>query len=276
MRVIACMAIVLLHTANVAEILYREQITLTQRAVSMGIVYEMMWAVPLFLMVSGALLLPGEKAITIRTSLTRYALRILIALVAFVFLFRLFDMVMNGEAFSVQVLTDALYKLFTGTSWSHLWYLYLLIGLYLLLPFYRMITEKADAQQMRYLLLIYALFLSLLPLTRMAGVSSAFTIQTAAIYLFYFFAGYACAKKAASAFQRKCAFSFDRKHRSDCGSDPCTVPSGCGVSGNGPKQLRVTAGSFAIGQSFHAVVPGGNGGTDAGKALWRTPDHVSG
>lgn len=194
MRVIACMAIVLLHTANVAEILYREQITLTQRAVSMGIVYEMMWAVPVFLMVSGSLLLPPEKEITTQTSLTRYALRILIVLIAFVFLFRFFDMVMNGEGFSVSLLSDALLKLFTGTSWSHLWYLYLLIGIYVLLPFYKMIAEKADEKQLRYLLLVYALFLSLLPLTRMAGVSSAFTIQTAAIYLFYFFAGYACAK----------------------------------------------------------------------------------
>ena len=194
MRVIACMAIVLLHTANVAEILYRDSISETQRMVSLTIVYCMMWAVPVFLMVSGALLLDSSRSLTLRKVFSTYVFRAGMALTGCVFLFRFFDMAMTVETFHAGIFADALLKLFTGTSWAHLWYLYLLIGLYLLLPFYRIVAEHVNTVQMRYLLIVYAVFLSLLPLSKMGGVTTAFQIQTASIYPFYFFAGYAIAR----------------------------------------------------------------------------------
>ncbi|MBR5115876.1 MAG: acyltransferase [Lachnospiraceae bacterium] len=190
LRVIAALGIVLLHTANVSEILYREDITRAQDGFAMGIVYCMMWAVPCFLMVSGSLLLDPAREITWEKILKKYVKRIGLALLICCILFRLFDILMNGEGFSVLFLADAVYELFTGTSWAHLWYLYLLIGLYLLLPFYRMITEHASDRDLKILLALYLVFQSILPLTALAEVPCAFEIQTASIYPFYFFAGH--------------------------------------------------------------------------------------
>ena len=191
LRVAACLGIVLLHTANVSEILNRESLTAGQSAFSLGIVYLMMWAVPAFLMVSGALLLNPVRQITLKKIFAQYIRRVGCALLACCILFRLFDLLMNGEPFTPMVVLDALYRMFTGQSWAHLWYLYLLLGLYLLLPFYCMIADACGEQMMRYLLLIYYIFLSILPVADAFGVSSAFEIQTAAIYPFYFFAGHA-------------------------------------------------------------------------------------
>ena len=57
LRAIACMGIVLLHTADASVMLYGDAISNVQKTVSMGMVYCMMWAVPTFVMVTGALLL---------------------------------------------------------------------------------------------------------------------------------------------------------------------------------------------------------------------------
>ena len=196
LRVAACIAIIALHTSNASEILYRDGISLFQQSVSLAVVYCLMWAVPCFVMVSGALLLDPDKEITTKKLFGKYFFRVIGALIVFGLIYRTFDICMNGEALGFIPAMEGFAKIFTGTSWAHLWYLYLLIGLYLLLPFYRMIAKHSTDSQLRYLLIVYGIFLSLLPLTRLAGVNSAFYIHVSGIYPFYFFAGYAIRKKA--------------------------------------------------------------------------------
>lgn len=191
LRAIACMAIVLLHTADASVMLYGDAISNMQKSVSMGMVYCMMWAVPTFVMVTGALLLNPEKDITYKKLYGKYILRIVLALAAFGLIFRCFDIVMNGETWSVTSVLQGLWNVMIGKSWAHLWYLYLLIGIYLLLPFYRKIAANSSTKELWYLLGIYALFISILPLTGMVDVDLAFYIHTSTIYPFYLFLGWA-------------------------------------------------------------------------------------
>ena len=64
LRVIACLAIVILHTAYGAGSEFEEVITSFQHTVTMTVTNCMMWAVPCFVMITGALLLPPEKDIS--------------------------------------------------------------------------------------------------------------------------------------------------------------------------------------------------------------------
>ena len=190
LRAIACMAIVLLHTADASVMLYGDAISNVQKTVSMGMVYCMMWAVPTFVMVTGALLLNPEKEITYKKLYGKYILRIVLALAVFGLIFRCFDILMNGEIWSVTNVLQGLWNVVIGKSWAHLWYLYLLIGIYLLLPFYRKIAANSSTREIWYLLGIYALFISILPLTGMVNVDLAFYIHTSTIYPFYLFLGW--------------------------------------------------------------------------------------
>ncbi|MCR4763371.1 MAG: acyltransferase family protein [Lachnospiraceae bacterium] len=190
LRVFAGFGIVLLHTANVSEILYRDSITPGQTALSLGIVYCMMWAVPCFLMVSGALLLDPARMITMEKLFSHYLKRVFLALLVCSVFFRFFDMMMGEEGFYLMFVPDGVWQMFHGTGWAHMWYLYLLIGLYLLLPFFRMITAHSTDRELCYLLVVYAVFLSVFPLFRTIDAEIAFTLPTAGIYPFYFFAGY--------------------------------------------------------------------------------------
>lgn len=194
-RAIASIAIVVLHICASASILYGESISVIQNSITRSAANCMMWAVPCFVMVTGALLLDESREVSYSKIYKKYISRILAALVIFCMIYRIFDMIMDGESFGTGVIFNGIYEIVTGTSWSHMWYLYLLIGLYLLLPVYRKIAASCNDFDMKYLLGIYILFLSILPLTQMLQVKVGFYIHVATIYPFYFFCGHAIHKK---------------------------------------------------------------------------------
>lgn len=165
LRVLACIAIIILHMFASAEILFQNVITPEQITGSNIIVNCMMWAVPCFVMVTGALLLDENREVSFDKLFNKYILRALGALVVFSMVFRIFDIIMDKESFGLKSILKGFYEIFTGTGWSHIWYLYLLIGLYLLLPFYKKIAKASSNSELKYLLVIYLIFLSLIPLT---------------------------------------------------------------------------------------------------------------
>lgn len=194
MRSIACIAVIVLHTFASASILFGSQIEILINAWSRAISNAMMWAVPCFVMTTGALLLEESRKLTYVKLFKKYILRIFAALVVFSMAFRVFDMIMDGEQIGIAILFGWAYELFTGTSWSHLWYLYLLIGLYILMPFYKKIAKYSGEFDIKYLLIVYVVFISMLSLTNLGNLRSGFYIHVSTIYPFYLFCGYAIHK----------------------------------------------------------------------------------
>ena len=80
-RVTAAMAIVILHTFNFFVASF-ETLQL-QRVVSYCVRNMQMFAVPCFVMVSGVLLLNPEKELTVRYIVSKYVLRVGLALLFF-------------------------------------------------------------------------------------------------------------------------------------------------------------------------------------------------
>lgn len=194
LRSIACIAVIVIHTVYCAILMYGGSLTMTQTVVSRAVMNCMMWAVPVFVMVTGALLLEPSRTLTLRKLFGKYIARVFGALVFFGVLFRVIDMLTGGEERSVKGFFGGFYEVFSGTSWSHLWYLYLLIGLYLLLPFYRKIAAASTAGEMKYLLLVSLVFLSLKPILQIFQIQCGFYIHVATIYPFFLFCGYALKK----------------------------------------------------------------------------------
>ena len=81
LRVLACIAIIILHMFASAEILFQNVITPEQITGSNVIVNCMMWAVPCFVMVTGALLLDENREVSFDKLFNKYILRALGALV---------------------------------------------------------------------------------------------------------------------------------------------------------------------------------------------------
>ena len=113
-----------------------------------------MWAVPIFVMVSGALLLNPNKEISIHTILFKYIKRMLIALVIFGLVFQIYDVLIAQGTLGVSTVIDGLKNIFQATSWAHLWYIYLLIGLYCMLPIFKGFIKSASDEELKFVLAI--------------------------------------------------------------------------------------------------------------------------
>ena len=168
-RIFACFAIVVLHTLFASNAYYDGLITGTEKLVTQTAENMLMWAVPCFLMITGALLLDENKNLTGK-KIFKYTRRMVISLLVFTLLFQILD---YATGFQKTLFTGWLYRLFTGQSWAHMWYLYLMIGLYLMMPFYKMVADHATDRQMWGLIGSIVLFVSLLPLSRIFGLERA-------------------------------------------------------------------------------------------------------
>ena len=190
LRATACLFIILLHTSYSTVLMYAARMDFRRTVIAETVMNNLMWAVPCFIMVTGALLLPPEKQIGYGQLFKKYIARVVKAIVVFTALFAVLEMIFNPAQRTVEHLLSGLYKIVTGESWSHMWYLYCLLGLYLLMPIYKKVTANATERDILYLMGIYTLFLSVLPGLGMAGIHVGFYIHVSSVYPLYLFMGY--------------------------------------------------------------------------------------
>ncbi len=191
LRAVACLFIILLHTVDSTSLMYGIKLNSFWRAAGFqAVTNELMWAVPCFVMVTGALLLPPEKVIGYRALFTRYIARVVKAIVFFGVLFVALEVIFNPDQRTWAHVGCGLYEIFSGDSWSHMWYLYCLLGLYLLLPAYKAVTAHAGRRDILYLLAVYGLFEAAVPLLGIWNIRCGFYIHVSSIYPFWLFLGY--------------------------------------------------------------------------------------
>lgn len=192
-KALACIAVVLLHTFYAAAAFAK---TPEQLNSMLAVRNAMSWAVPCFVMVTGALLLDNARELTYKKLFSRHIAKMVLALVIFTLLFTCFDAVFVTKNFSFSTITKSFEIMVYGGGWKHVWYLYLMIALYLLMPAYRLVTKSAKQKDIIYLVTLYTVFLCVLSnvdIIRQRSV--AFYICTASVYPLYLFLGYALSKK---------------------------------------------------------------------------------
>lgn len=144
-------------------------------------------AVPLFLMCSGALLLPPEKNVTISSVWKKYIPRILVALLFWAAAYAVWDLLLlwrRGNAVTAAMLGDVLKNLLLFNHKSHLYYLHITLLVYALLPITRSFVEKADRKTLYYALgawfllsSVYPTLRSLTPMGKLYGIPAQYVIN---------------------------------------------------------------------------------------------------
>lgn len=112
--------------------------------------------VPIFFMITGALLLGRDESLT---KTFKRTIKILIDLVLFSVLYYWVDNLLSQTAFSLK---DTLYSLLTK-SYPHLWYLYAYLALIVTLPVLRKMVVAMDEKTFKYLFVITFIFLCIIP-----------------------------------------------------------------------------------------------------------------
>jgi surface polysaccharide O-acyltransferase-like enzyme len=121
-------------------------------------------------MVSGMFFLNPQKEITLSKLYRKNIFRIVLAIIFWGILYRSLYVLKvafvdkaDVNTILMTMLKEYSHLLF-GPAWYHLWFLYMIIGLYMLVPLLRIFTQSAKEEHYRYLFIIFILFGSILPL----------------------------------------------------------------------------------------------------------------
>lgn len=186
-RVVAIFGVVLLHTA--APSLYQfGRIEPEEWHIANIIDAFTRPAVPLFFMVSGALLL--ERPIGL-PQLKPRLMRLIVPLVAWSIIY-----------LAARALADPNFNFIGGflgapivPTMYHLWFLYALIGLYLCLPLVGPVIQAASCTQLRYGLMLWVLASGIIPVfEKITDVQSPIELSTMAGYMGYMVLGHVLVK----------------------------------------------------------------------------------
>jgi len=197
LRVLASIAVVVLHISAG----WLDQTTVGSSSWTVLITYDALtrWCVPMFVMLSGAFLLDPKKGVNLKDIFLKYILRILIALLVWGTFYAVASYLLSGGQFSWDGVLSALRKVLWADTHYHLWFLYMMIGLYLLTPVLRAFVRGASRRDLHWFFLLVFLFYSLLPVlqilfpVRMALPSAwtnRFNIHLVLGYVGYYVAGY--------------------------------------------------------------------------------------
>ena len=182
LRVISMFAVIILHTAsskiNSVDIggLNWQVLNFFDSATR--------WCVPIFVMISGILFLNPKKEISIGNIYKKYIPRLLIILFAWNFLYAIFSCVVE-HSFSLQTFIS---NILLGPV--HMWFLYMIIGLYMITPFLRKIA--IDEKLLKYFLLLWFIFSTINIIAQITGFNIATTIleDKMSIHFVIGFSGY--------------------------------------------------------------------------------------
>lgn len=146
------------------------------------------FSIPLFIMLSGAMFLAKNKTIDYKTILSKYALKIFLAIIIFGTIFSLLELLFIYKTISFSFIPMIFIKIISGNTWDHMWYLYLILGLYLITPILKKITNNISKQEYIYFLIILYLFTILIPeLSSIFSINIAFSIPLQPFLLLYFY-----------------------------------------------------------------------------------------
>ena len=120
------------------------------------------FAVPVFFMLTGYLLLNEKRSFDL-AKLGRYAARIAALILIFGYPMNLVELVSTGGSFTLGMLVEAFLLLLRGVSWGHMWYLYTLLGAYVIVPFLRAFAEQSSRETYRSILLVLGICTLFIP-----------------------------------------------------------------------------------------------------------------
>ena len=187
MRVLASFCVIVLNSLYTSNAYFSATITEGEVFWTRIMETQLMWAMPIFLMITGVLLLDEDRDLSLKRLFGKYLRRMILALACFTLIFQILGYWQEGET---DIFTGWMKGFFLGESWEHVWYLYLMIGLYLMMPFYQMIAKAVGDRMMDYLLILLLVFTSILPTLNVFGLYPGFYIPTMVVFPVYLFLGY--------------------------------------------------------------------------------------
>jgi surface polysaccharide O-acyltransferase-like enzyme len=183
-RLIATVAVIVVHVATPAIFFRYDPAELDNSIWWVGNIYGSFarFCVPLFLMITGTLLL--SQNFTLKDFLKKRVTRILWPFILWSLIYILFNLALNirdGERSFLNSFGSWLTLQVLNSPAVHLWYVYMIIGLYFFIPIIKPWVESASNNAILYFLGIWSITLA---------VGQQTLIQTETYFDFRYFGGY--------------------------------------------------------------------------------------
>ena len=188
-RVIATFAVVFLH---VAANVVLNVLDLDNFAWLTGNLYDssVRWCVPAFVMISGFLLLDQGKTESLFTFYRKRSKKILIPLFFFTIFYTLWNITgINGHVANLSL--KYLFKsLIFGSSYYHMWYLYMVLVLYIFTPFLRKLVSILSIYEVIFLCIVMFLVALLSTIIQNYFLCNTLFMTQFLLFLPYLLSGY--------------------------------------------------------------------------------------
>ncbi|AYH48177.1 acyltransferase [Dickeya fangzhongdai] len=155
------------------------------------------WCVPVFIMISGALLLSPGRIENLSDFYKKRIGKILVPLLFWSFFFiswSLFKAKLNGEGEG-----DILKSVMNGRPYYHMWFLYMIIGIYMFTPMIRVLVANMSEERLLFFVFLMFVFCSLSDMYNfLIGNSDFLFVGEFIYYVPYYICGHLIAKNHTS------------------------------------------------------------------------------
>ena len=188
-RAFSVLAVITIHTMYSALLQFGEGALVAEKILYRCVMNMMWWAVPCFLMMTGSLLLDSNRKVPLKKLYRKYILRMLLVLLIVGGAFSGMELFFDSRILELRQILQVAYNVLTGNTWAHMWYIYCLLGLYVLLPMYKIFADYASDEQLKYILAILFLFESIFRLLKLLEINLGFYCHINTIYPFWLLMG---------------------------------------------------------------------------------------
>ncbi|MCP4322529.1 MAG: acyltransferase family protein [Psychromonas sp.] len=154
LRFIAAIAVIAIHVLGPFRFLYGE-IPDSDWLAAMGINSVTRWAVPLFIMISGALLISTERTFHCEHYLTNRLSKVVIPFIGWTIIYAIVAGFVAGGWSAMQTF-EVIQNSPNTPAWYHLWFFYDFIPLYFVIPFLIPLLKKLTPELTQLVIVIYA------------------------------------------------------------------------------------------------------------------------
>lgn len=147
------------------------------------------WAVPCFIMVSGALLLNPQKEITVKKT-WKYILRMLEVLLTFGVVYALMELVFSEKTINAYMFLKAILNTLEGKTWDHMWYIYVLISIYIIMMPLKDFIRAQSRNTIRIFIIVLIAGNFIIPTINTIFGTNIKTLMPIGEYITYFLIGY--------------------------------------------------------------------------------------
>lgn len=191
LRVLATCAVVLMHVLTGAIDVTDASIVPEYRSLLLSVMDLVTWCVPIFLLISGYLFLNPERTLTYPVMIKKYCRRIALAIFLFGVPYAASELVVAERTFRIRMIPEALKMTLTGHTWSHMWYLYLILFLYLITPLLKKVLRVLPVWGVVAMMAVIFLGSSVAPfLNKVLDVNSIPVLPDGGVYFLYYLCGY--------------------------------------------------------------------------------------